>query len=92
MIRTNLLFNKDRDLTEVDKVGFLDINSAFKNGVIDGNFAFKDEDYNRASPADLMHRPDDVFAGFRQRDAVRALQSVAAAAAAAGNVDDGGHE
>lgn len=80
MIRTNLRFNKEFDLTEVDQVGFLDINSAFKNGVIDGNFSFKDEDYNRASPADMMHRPDDVFAGYRQRDAVRAVQAAAAVA------------
>ena len=65
------LFDKERDLERVDQVGYLNIGEAFKHGTIAGDFAFTDEEYNRASPADMMHRPDDVFAGYRQRDFVK---------------------
>ena len=65
------LFNPETDLERVDQVGYLNIGEAFKNGSISGDFAFTDEEYNRASPADLMHRPDDVFAGYRQRDYIK---------------------
>lgn len=68
-------FNKDFDLYPVDQVGFLDINQAFKSGVVSGDFAFTDEHYNQASPADMIHRPDDVFSGMRQRDFVKSSLS-----------------
>lgn len=73
------VFNPDRDLERVDQVGYLNIGESFKNGVISGDFAFTDEQYNRASPADMMHRPDDVFAGYRQRDYVRSTIAAVAA-------------
>lgn len=65
------IFDKERDLERVDQVGYLNIGDAFKNGTISGDFAFTDEEYNRASPADMMHRPDDIFASYRQRDMVK---------------------
>lgn len=64
-------YNKVFDLEPVDQVGFLDIHDVFENGVISGDFSFTDEAYNNASPADMMHRPDDIFAGYRQRDLVK---------------------
>lgn len=65
------LFDEARDLTPVDQVGYLDLRKALDSGVVSGDFNISDENYNNASPADLMHRPDDVFAGYRQRDYVR---------------------
>lgn len=73
------VYNKKFDLNPVDQVGFLDIHDVFENGVISGDFNFTDESYNQASPADMMHRPDDIFAGYRQRDFVkRSLSQVQA--------------
>lgn len=65
------LFDDKRDLCAVDQVGYLDLRKALDSGVVSGDFNITDENYNNASPADLMHRPDDVFAGYRQRDYVR---------------------
>lgn len=72
------LFDKTKDLEPVDQVGFLNIGDAFKNGVVSGDFSFTDEEYNRASPADMMHRPDDLFASYRQRDYVKSSLTVQA--------------
>lgn len=65
------MYNKDKDLSPVDQVGFLNLADVYASGVIPGDFNFTDEEYNRASPADMMHRPDDYFASLRQREFVR---------------------
>lgn len=65
------VYNKKCDLYPVDQVGFLDLRSAFVNGVVDGNFSISDESYNAASPADLMHRPLDNFDAMRQADMIK---------------------
>lgn len=65
------MYNKEKDLSPVDQVGFLNLAEAYTSGVIPGDFNFSDEEYNRASPADMMHRPDDYFASLRQRDFVK---------------------
>lgn len=72
------MFNKNKDLSPVDQVGFLNLADVYTSGVIPGDFNFTDEEYNRASPDDLMHRPDDVFAGYRQREFVRSSLSAQA--------------
>lgn len=69
------MYNKAKDLSSVDQVGFIKLSDVYTSGVIPGDFNFSDEEYNRASPADLMHRPDDVFASYRQRDHVRRVLS-----------------
>lgn len=65
------MYNKNKDLSSVDQVGYLNLADVFTSGVIPGDFNFTDEEYNRASPADMMHRPDDYFAAVRQREFVR---------------------
>lgn len=74
------MYNKKKDLSEVDQVGFLNLADVYSSGTIPGDFNFTDEEYNRASPADMMHRPDDVFAAYRQRDYVKSSLSAQAKA------------
>lgn len=74
-----LAFNPVFDISPVDQVGFLDLRKAYESGVIEGNFNISDDSYNNASPDDLMHRPDDIFSGFRQRDYVKSALSVSEA-------------
>lgn len=65
------MYDKSKDLMPVDQIGFLDLREAFVSGSISGDFNISDEAYNNASPEDMMHRPDDLFAGYRQRDFVK---------------------
>lgn len=71
-------YDPKKDLYPVDQVGFLDLREVAVSGVIPGDINFHDEDFNRANPADMMHRPDDTFAALRQRDYVRSSLSAQA--------------
>lgn len=71
-----LSFNIDRDICEVDQVGFLDLRDAFSKGSVNGDFAVtSSESFNEASPDTLMRRPLDQFEALRQRDYVRFVLS-----------------
>lgn len=72
------MFNKLRDIQEVDQFGFLDLNAAIASNSVPSDLAqLGSESYNEASPDSLMHRPKDVFEGMRQRDYVKSAVSAA---------------
>lgn len=72
------MFNKLRDIQEVDQFGFLDLNAAMASNSVPSDLAqLGSESYNEASPDSLMHRPKDVFEGMRQRDYVKNAVSAA---------------
>lgn len=72
------MFNKLRDIQEVDQFGFLDLNAAIASNSVPSDLAqLGSESYNEASPDSLMHRPKDIFEGMRQRDYVKSAVSAA---------------
>lgn len=67
----DLLPDLKRDREEVDQFGFVNLHDVFTNGVIDGDFNVSDESYNRIPPDCVLPRPDDYFAGVRQKKYVQ---------------------
>lgn len=59
------------DRSEVDQFGFVDLRSAFENGIVPGNMSFEDETFNGvAAPALLLPHSQDVFESIRQSNYV----------------------
>lgn len=62
----DIRFNPKVDIAEVDQFGYVDLNDAYRNGVVRGDLSVIDEDYND------IENPNEV--GFKPRDAFEAIE------------------
>lgn len=83
-------FDKSKDLHPIDKLGFIDLRDAVKNGVIPADISSDTLEFNGVEdPDSIMHRGSDVFENIRNREAVVAARAAAAAKQAATIPSDG---
>lgn len=69
-------FNPVRDMKPVEPFGFVDLQNALVNGVIESQIAESDEDYNGIEdPTVVIGKPRDIF------DAIQAKMNIELAAA-----------
>lgn len=65
-------YDATKDLQPVDKVGWVDIAEAVKNGYVPASINAEDMVYNEIEdPASVMPQADDVFAMYRQADYIK---------------------
>lgn len=77
-ITIDLVYDKVRDLEEVDQFGAIDLRTAFLNNCVPDNVEISAESFNGVEDAQsLIGRPSDVF------DAIRKAEYVSSRAAAA---------
>ncbi len=71
MIRTGI-FNKEKDIKEVDQVGYIDVGEAIRNGYIPGSMEADDMVYNDIEdPSSIMRNASDVFEMYRNADYIK---------------------
>lgn len=70
----DISFNPKVDIAEVDQFGYVDLNDAFRNGVVRGDLSVVDEDYNDIEDPRLVGaKPRDSFEAIEMgRAALRA--------------------
>lgn len=63
-------FDKKRDIREVSQNGFVDLASAYKNGIVPSNASESDLSFgNIESPNNIAGRPHDAFEAMRMNKA-----------------------
>lgn len=73
MIAKNCTYNKDRDLEEVDQIGYVDLRKAFETNTIAGNLDVDTLQFNGIEdPETIAGKPSSVF------DAVQMSHEIAA--------------
>lgn len=71
MLQSNIVYNPDRDLQEVDQFGYIDLNKAFENGYVPGDVESIVENYNEIdNPASIFGKPKDCFEAMRMQDII----------------------
>ena len=64
-------FDPCKDLTEVDQIGYIDLATAYANGVVSGDANPDQLTFNQIEdPASILGRPADEFDAIRMRDYV----------------------
>lgn len=78
------VFDKERDIVEVDQFGAIDLRAAFISGTVPGDLIADPEAYNGVEdPASLLGKPSDTFDAIRKAQYVKSAESAAKAEAAA---------
>lgn len=55
-------YDKNKDICEVDQLGFVDVVKAFANGVIEGAASLDEAKFNNISDPDaVLGKPSDIF-------------------------------
>lgn len=71
MVQSNIEFNSDRDLQEVDQFGYIDLVKAFQNGYVPGDVESVAENYNDIeNPESIIGKPRDCFEAMRMQDII----------------------
>lgn len=66
MRQSNLTFDPDYDIREVDQFGFVDIHESIINGVVPSSLQPEVAKFNNVEdPSQVRARPDDVFSSLR---------------------------
>lgn len=64
-------FDAVKDLTEVDQIGYIDLATAYVNGVVSGDVNPDQLTFNQIEdPSSILGRPADEFDAIRMRDYV----------------------
>ena len=81
MRQSNIRFDKNRDVQEVDQFGFVDLVKAFQNGYVPGDLEGDDSAYNDIEdPSSIVGKPHDPFEAMRMQDSiVKSVQNSEAA-------------
>lgn len=65
-------YDETKDLQPVDKIGWIDVADAVKNGYVPASIESDDMVYNEIEdPASIMHNASDVFELYRQADYIK---------------------
>lgn len=71
MRQSNLVYNKDKDIAEVDQFGYVDLRQAFENGYVPGDTGVVDENFNDIDdPRSIVGKPGDAFEAMRMQDKI----------------------
>ena len=66
MIYKDLVFDKKRDISEVDQFGFIDLSVAVANGTVDSSLKIEEKAFNNIDdPASIMGKPEDKYQAMR---------------------------
>lgn len=66
MIYKNLIFNKQKDISEVDQFGYIDLVQALTTGAVDSSLKIEESTFNNIDdPASIMGKPRDVFEAYK---------------------------
>lgn len=62
MVFNNIGYNAERDICEVDQIGFIDLRLALETGTVQGDLNPDDMSYNEIdNPASIKGKPSDIF-------------------------------
>lgn len=71
MVQGDFLFDKKRDLQDVDQMGYVNLHDAVKNGVIPSNLSFDESSYNDIEdPRSILGKPRDKFEAMQMAHVV----------------------
>lgn len=66
MIQEELVFDKVKDLFDVDQFGYVNLSEALTTGVVDSSLKIEESLFNGIDdPASIIGKPRDVFEAYR---------------------------
>lgn len=71
MYQKNLVYDKKRDIQEVDQFGFVDLVKSFQNGYVQPDLQVDANGFNNIDdPSTILGRPHDAFEAMRMQDLI----------------------
>ena len=67
-------FDKIKDISPVDQVGFIDLAECLLNGEVPASIADSEDQYNGIEdPGEILGKPSDVFEAYKMADYVKSV-------------------
>lgn len=62
MIYKDLVFDKKKDISEVDQFGYIDLSQALSTGTVDSSLKIDEKTFNNIDdPGSILGKPEDAF-------------------------------